>query len=189
MKAFKKAMEELLEHEGYYVYDPDDAGGETYRGISRRYFPGWTGWTVIDENKISNTGLDRVYARLSLDVEDHYKHYFWNRFAGDSVAVTDSNLAVEVFEQAVLFGVHRSVSHLQEAINALNRDEMIFRDIEVDGVFGKQTKDALYHLDAINNIELLRKVMNIIQGRYCLERMKARSKNEKYVGWFNRVKL
>ena len=47
MAEFKKAYDKTMGHEGGYVHDPDDAGGETYKGISRRYHPGWEGWKVV----------------------------------------------------------------------------------------------------------------------------------------------
>ena len=51
MADFKEAFELTLAHEGGYVKDPDDRGGETYKGIARRYNPGWSGWARIDKAK------------------------------------------------------------------------------------------------------------------------------------------
>ena len=36
---FKKAIEVILKHEGGYVDDPVDPGGETNMGISRKAYP------------------------------------------------------------------------------------------------------------------------------------------------------
>ena len=52
MADFKKALTETLRHEGGYVNDPKDPGGETYKGISRKNHPDWEGWNIIDEKKI-----------------------------------------------------------------------------------------------------------------------------------------
>jgi type VI secretion system secreted protein VgrG len=38
---FLKAFNTTMTFEGGYANDPDDAGGETYMGISRRYHPDW----------------------------------------------------------------------------------------------------------------------------------------------------
>lgn len=35
MAKFEHALQLLLQHEGGYVNDPDDQGGETYKGIAR----------------------------------------------------------------------------------------------------------------------------------------------------------
>lgn len=48
MAYFGDAFKKLSIKEGGYVNDKDDAGGETYRGISRKYNPTWQGWTMID---------------------------------------------------------------------------------------------------------------------------------------------
>ena len=51
MAYFGDAFKKLSIKEGGYVNDKDDAGGETYRGISRKYNPTWQGWTMIDSYK------------------------------------------------------------------------------------------------------------------------------------------
>ena len=51
LKEFDKIIEVVLEHEGGYVNDPADAGGETRYGISKRAYP--------DEN-IKELTVDRA---------------------------------------------------------------------------------------------------------------------------------
>ena len=36
---FDEIIEKVLEHEGGYVNDPDDLGGETKYGITKRFYP------------------------------------------------------------------------------------------------------------------------------------------------------
>ena len=48
---YKEAIKKTLKYEGGYVNDKDDRGGETYRGVSRRYHPNWSGWKIVDEYK------------------------------------------------------------------------------------------------------------------------------------------
>ena len=36
---FNKIIEKVLEHEGGYVNDPTDLGGETKYGITKRFYP------------------------------------------------------------------------------------------------------------------------------------------------------
>ena len=49
--SFETTLPQVLIHEGGYAFDPDDAGGETFRGISRRANPDWPGWPLIDAAK------------------------------------------------------------------------------------------------------------------------------------------
>ena len=51
MSYFLDAYSITLQHEGGYGNDPDDVGGETYKGISRVYNPSWKGWGLIDDYK------------------------------------------------------------------------------------------------------------------------------------------
>ena len=46
--SFATTLLVVLAHEGGYGNDPNDRGGETFRGISRRANPGWPGWPPID---------------------------------------------------------------------------------------------------------------------------------------------
>ncbi len=60
-------------HEGGYTNDPVDVGGETYRGIARRYNPQWEGWDLIDDTKpnIKHTNLDPY-------VHKFYEEKYWD---------------------------------------------------------------------------------------------------------------
>jgi len=39
METFNEIIEVILEHEGGYVDDPHDRGGETKYGITKRFYP------------------------------------------------------------------------------------------------------------------------------------------------------
>ena len=51
MASFIKAFNKLIKAEGGYVNDPDDNGGETFMGITRKNHPNCKMWIVIDEYK------------------------------------------------------------------------------------------------------------------------------------------
>ena len=40
LTTFNEIIEVVLEHEGGYVNDPNDLGGETNFGITKRFYPG-----------------------------------------------------------------------------------------------------------------------------------------------------
>ena len=46
--SFDEAYKKTALFEGGYVNDPVDRGGETFRGISRKNHPGWSGWILVD---------------------------------------------------------------------------------------------------------------------------------------------
>ena len=39
MKTFNEIIKTVIEHEGGYVNDPTDLGGETKYGITKRFYP------------------------------------------------------------------------------------------------------------------------------------------------------
>jgi lysozyme family protein len=45
---YRRAIAEVLPHEGGYAMVPGDRGGETYCGISRVHHPKWAGWRIVD---------------------------------------------------------------------------------------------------------------------------------------------
>ena len=48
MADFNQAFQLVIAHEGGYVNDPDDPGGETYKGVARKIHSKWEGWQNID---------------------------------------------------------------------------------------------------------------------------------------------
>jgi len=51
MADFNQALQMVLQNEGGYVNDPNDPGGETYKGIARKMNSNWIGWQLIDLQK------------------------------------------------------------------------------------------------------------------------------------------
>lgn len=188
MADFTKAFAKTMGHEGGWVDDKDDPGGQTYKGVSRRNHPDWTGWKKIDKlRKRSDFPkcLDSD-AELQAAVQAFYKRNFWARFKGDKIA--DQALAEELFDTGVNMGVGQAVRFLQIALNLLNRNGLLYLDIEVDGGCGPKTCKALDTYLKHDKAELLLKVLNIQQGMQYLELMSENPVMEKYArGWLNRV--
>lgn len=190
MLDFNSALKKTLAYEGGYVDDKDDAGGETYKGISRRYHPGWPGWKTIDEAKLNNPDgfrkqlddLDNLQNSLS----DLYKQLYWDRFWGD--AIPQQDIAEKLFDVSVNLGVKRSVIYLQEALNLLNRNEKSYKDIVMDGIFGKNTLKTLNKYLKKDETEHLLKIMGVLQGMHYIEYMRRSPVQEKFArGWLKRV--
>ena len=120
---FSEAVEIVLKHEGGYVFDKDDPGGETNFGISKRAFP-----------KVDIKGLTREEA-----IEIYHDHY-WKSAKVESLPEDLWNI---YFDMAVNMGRTKACWILQEACNHKNK-----KDIVVDGKLGAKTIAATGKLEA-----------------------------------------
>jgi lysozyme family protein len=102
---FRKSLTFTLKWEGGYVNDPDDPGGETKWGISKRYHP--------DED-IANLTPERA--------AEIYKDEYWDKCGCDDIPFP---LNTVVFDSAVNCGVARAMGWLKDAPSA--RDYILAR--------------------------------------------------------------
>lgn len=191
MAKFEEAFNITMGHEGGYSKDPTDAGGETYRGISRKYFPNWSGWGIIDSLKGAHLRFPKnlrnreFIDKINPMVMSFYKINFWDKFWGNVIMY--QNVANEMFDTAVNMSITRAILFLQQSLNFLNRNQKLFLDVVEDGYIGKNTINALESLPR-KDIDILLKMMNVLQARHYMEYMKKSPKQEKYArGWFSRV--
>lgn len=184
---FEKAFEKTMKHEGKYSNDPDDAGAETYMGISRRYHPNWPGWIHIDHmKKISNWSWEKEM--LLERVRKFYKERYWDTWRGDDFI--NQQLANEMFDTAVNMGVMRAAMFLQKSINLLNRNQQMFKNLVVDGKVGQKTLEAIDKLWEKGDIKYVVKLMNIFQGMHYINYMTRSEIQEKFArGWLNRIEI
>lgn len=188
MANFNEAYNITLGHEGGYVHDPDDAGGETYKGIARRYHPSWYGWTIIDSLKVQPGFPHTAYQDANLDrsVREFYKQYYWDVNLLDRLS--DQQIANEMFDTGVNMGTGRAAKFLQQALNLLNKNGKIYADIVVDGAMGPNTLRAAEECLSYRGNEYLYKIMNILQGQHYINYMTKSPTQEKYAyGWLKRV--
>lgn len=115
---FRYAIDRVLAHEGGYVNDPDDPGGETKYGISKRSYP-----------KADIRNLTREHA------EGIYYRDFWIGPRIDCIA--DTRVAAKMLDLAVNMGPHRAVKLLQAAANSLGCE------LVEDGELGAKTLAAV----------------------------------------------
>lgn len=109
----------LSANEGGYVNDPNDNGGETFRGISRRANPNWIGWKTIDTlkqeypneyKKIINGST--MLAKLS---KDFYKYAYWDIFECDSYS--SQRVAEQIADTCVNCGQQAAIKIAQRILN------------------------------------------------------------------------
>lgn len=166
-KVFDRAFQEILGTEGGYVNDPDDRGGETKFGISKRSYP----------------HLDIKSLTLSEAKEIYYQDY-WNVPTLDLPQIDDYKIQLELFDTAVNMGVGTAGRIFQKSLNLLNRNEKNFEDLRVDGWIGEKTLNA-YH--KVNKKTLL-KVLNGYQFMHYVNIATDNPSQERFFnGWMKRV--
>jgi len=179
--------------EGGYVNDPDDKGGETYRGIARRFHPEWEGWRMIDDVKCTTVDVKHINELLDESdelqkmIKKFYQIEFWSKIQGD--AITNQSIANEVYDNAVNMGTDRSIEYLQRTLNVLNKNRLSYNDILIDGDMGIKTLIALGACIKAAGVKRIVNVLNAFQVKHYLELMEKNPVNEKYLGWFNRVEI
>ncbi len=94
MITFEESATRLLGHEGRYVFNPKDPGGETNWGISKRSYP------HVDIKNLTKEGALEIYMRD-----------FWK-------PLTDAHPAIrfQAFDFAVNSGIQTATRKLQQAV-------------------------------------------------------------------------
>lgn len=190
MARFDPAFNRTLGHEGGYVFDPSDRGGETYRGVARRFHPDWPGWRVVDglRGRQGFPGTLDESEELDALVRQVYRESYWNRMLGDRIP--SQEVAEELFDSGVNCGLGRAVQWLQRSLNALNRRGRSWPDLDVDGGLGPRTLAALRTCLERGDESPLLTAMNVLQGAHYLELMRRDESQERFArGWLRRVGL
>lgn len=194
MADFDIAYGETELREGGYVNDPVDRGGETHRGVARKFNPDWEGWVLVDRLKSENPqdfkSVINENVELSLLAKELFRARYWVPIRGDEIL--DQHIANKVFDTGVNQGVARSVRYLQVGLNRLNRNESDYADIEVDGKLGDQTLGAIVAFLELEKgrPDYLLKLLNLMQAAHYLDVMSRDATQERFArGWLNRVDL
>lgn len=95
---FDQAFERLIGHEGGYVNDPRDPGGETNWGISKRAYPD------VDIKALTMDAAKAIYRRD-----------YWAPVRADELP---DSVRFDVFDAAVNHGVSQAAKWLQRAAGA-----------------------------------------------------------------------
>lgn len=119
MANFDIEFKKLILAEGGYVNDSDDAGGETYLGISRKNNPKWIGWKTIDYIK-KIYGTKNITARLKENksltnsAKLLYKINYWDVLELDDIPNQD--IAHQLFDTCVNCGKTVAISIAQQVL-------------------------------------------------------------------------
>jgi lysozyme family protein len=103
---FEKCLEMLLVHEGGFVNHPEDPGGMTNLGVTKKVWEEWVGHDVSEKEMRNLTPL--MVAPL-------YKRKYWDACRADDLI---SGLDYCVFDVSVNSGVGRAIKLLQQTVGA-----------------------------------------------------------------------
>ena len=171
----------MLKREGYYSNRKADLGGETYRGVSRVYWPAWEGWLIVDARKVT---LDRPLKQnekipsplLDKLVLEFYQEHFWDSIY--AAQIKSDALVDLIFDSHVIAG-KRAIKWLQEAINEVGGNVL-----RVDWGMGLKT---LKRLDEVDNRLVFERVKELREERHRWVAANVIDQHENLDGWLHRV--
>ena len=165
---FNSIIDKNLEHEGGYVNNKNDRGGETKWGITKPF---------MEDFKYALPG-GKAKPIKDLTVEDAKLLYkaLWDRY--NLGYVRDKNVAYVIFDYMINTFYHTAAKRVQEILNSQGAS------LKVDGHIGNKSLEAIHGSDA-------RWLMDeILKNRYYnyREQVKdASSQHGFYAGWMNRL--
>ena len=158
LRTFDEIIEVVLKHEGGYVNDPKDPGGETNFGIAKRSHPD------VDIKNLTEE-----------EAKEIYKKHYWD---GNKVESLPDDLWHIYFDMCVNQGKSRAVKILQRAANAVGTE------LKVDGGLGPKTIAAVQRLEGAKGLRRVR----AYRVKYYADLVTCKPDLEKfYFGWFNRA--
>lgn len=162
---FLRSVDVVIRHEvgnkpnGGYTNDPDDPGGETKWGISKRAYP------HLDIKSLSREDACRIY----------YTDW-WCRYRIREIE--DEQVACKVLDMAVPMGPGDAGRYLQIALNSLGAR------LEVDGIIGSKTLAAVNAVDG----RLVLPILRALTALHAYKEVERRPASRKYLdGWLKRA--
>jgi len=170
---FKAAFDRTMAHEGGYVNDPDDRGGETYRGVARKFHPKWEGWSRIEEHRGGGDFPASLGSDQKLDdmVRRFYETFFWDTVKGDDIV--SQAVAESIFDFGVNAG-YRTSAKLAQTV----------AEVTVDGAIGPDSLKAINDLDE----RLFLSAFTVVKITRYVHLVDQRPSNRKFFyGWVRRA--
>ena len=121
---FQKYFDRLIGYEGHYVNDPNDPGGETNWGISKRAY--------------SNLIIKDLTRE---DAYSIYKRDFWDKLELDNLP---NSVTFQLFDFAVNSGIETAIRYFQRSLNVADDGNF--------GVMSKAAANKMSEEDMIMNL-------------------------------------
>ena len=123
---FEAVFDRVMGHEGGYANDPNDPGGETNWGISRRSYPD------LNIKSLTREEAKEIYRR------DFYSHISADRLP--------DGVVFQLFDFAVNSGIETAVRYLQRALGVA--DDGHWGPVSQAAADGTSEPDMILHLNA-----------------------------------------
>ena len=172
MAKFIISLQKIVTNEGGYINDPDDLGGETYKGIARNSHGSWQGWALIEQFKSKPDfphSLD-TNSQLQNLVEQFYLNNFWLPLNAE--LIQNQTSADSVFDFAVNSGLTTATRLVQSIVGT-----------KIDGVIGEIT------LNKINSMDFgyFQAALTVAKMEYYMNIIRKRPTSKKFLlGWISR---
>lgn len=127
MANFEKCIKPILAVEAGYCID---SGGETWRGVARKFWPHWAGWKIVDENKgkwpagdwKAATAILSKIPQLQALVLSFYKENFWEPIDGDDIE--DDTIATILCDSAVNEGIKPALDRAMQVLDIKDKTKL-----------------------------------------------------------------
>ena len=182
--------------EGAYSFRKADTGLQTYKGISRKWNPKWSGWVIIDKALEKYPELKVPYTKppanihklnfelnvnedLEMLIYDFYYENYYTKCGADRIG---GKLAVVLFDMAVLSGTRRASKSLQKCLNIWFKTNLV-----VDSQVGSGTLKVLNEVISNKGLDIVVDKLIYEYKDNLIEASKLEGNEENYDGWMNRI--
>ena len=174
-----EVLAEVVRREGGFVNHPADRGGPTKFGITQ---------VTLGKYRGRLASLEDVRALTREEALAIYRARFVEAPGFDRLQVLAPLVAAELVDTGVNMGPEVAGTFLQRCLNALNLEERLFPDLEVDGRCGPVTRTALAaYLERRRSEQgeaVLVRALNALQGCRYIEIAESRPSQEAFLfGW------
>jgi lysozyme family protein len=131
----------LRKSEGGYSNLSADQGGETYAGITKKNFPTWKGWPIVNAARPKQNEIIKD-PKLDLLIADFYKKNFWDVLKCDSFT---KFVGMNLCDFGINSGITTAAIAFQKVVNSLMATGQT--TLVTDGKIGPLTIAAANKLD------------------------------------------
>lgn len=173
MADYPTALDPLLDNEDgknrHWFYESNkeaeatgDTGKETVHGISRKNWPTWPGWLLVDAARTQPNFPKSLLTNPDLMplVQTFYHDHFWEPICGDQI--NSQNLATQALDMAVNAGTEEAVLLLQRSVNFVDNC------LKEDGQMGPVTLGTVNRLcfSVVNGLALIHRWLDLRRAFY-----------------------